>query len=149
MLPHALPRLVSSQAHGALEAIAQHCGSSVRQLLEQHLYEVIACTLYTGTTQFTTEMAFIERYLPEALKLACAGVREIVMGLVREACQSDGWSLSDTAVPAAVYDRTHAMLRVAVTMTMTAQGGGETGGPPSVEHFLAGVGCEVVVVYVV
>lgn len=135
MLPHALPRLVSSQSDGALEAIAQHCGTSVAALLQQHLHHVIASALYNGTDQFTNELAFIERYLPDALKLACANVQEIVMGLIQEACQSDMWPMADTAVPPPVYDRTHTMLRMAVTMTRSTQGGE---GAPTIDRFLAG-----------
>lgn len=140
MLPHALPRLVSSQSDGALEAIAQHCGTSVDVLLREHLHHVIASTLYNGTDHFSNELAFIERYLPDALKLACANVNEIIMGLIQEACQSDTWSIAETAVPPAVYDRTHSMLCMAVSMTRSTQGGEGGHAAPSVERFLAG-GC--------
>ena len=138
MLPHALPRLVSSQSDGALEAIAQHCGTSVAALLQENLHHVIASALYNGTDQFSNELAFIERYLPDALKLACANVKEIVMGLIQEACQSDTWSMADTAVPSSVYDRTHTMLRMAVSMTRSGQVAAGGMAAPSVERFLAG-----------
>lgn len=146
MLPHALPRLVSSQSDEALESIAQHCSTTVAALLKQHLHHVIASALYNGTDQFSSELAFIERFLPDALKLACANVKEIVMALIQEACQSDMWSIADTAVPPPVYDRTQTMLRMAVSMTRSAQGG--DGGPasPSVERFLAGTHAALVCV---